>query len=206
MRSRFKQRDILRTCDFRARLPGSGRTSACGRAARLGSARHRRPLRQYPLRQFHHRCDDHRGVVRGAAHYRQLYRDRLGRPARRDSRRRAAQIPARRHQLPDDRRRRRPHHGAGPSYRLCAERVGPDQYRHPATGQVRDRLCRCRGDAFQALRRTRLHRRRQIDQRVAAAQRDSAKPGRTCAYSCSTSTTSMAAASATARWCSTRAT
>jgi uncharacterized protein len=32
------------------------------------------------------------------------------------------------------------------------------------------------------------------------------KPGRTCGYSCSTSTTSMAAASATARWCSTRAT
>ena len=64
-------------------------------------------------------------------------------------------------------------HRPGPSHGLCAERIGPDQCRHPAAGQVRHRLCRRRGNALQALRRARLHRRRQIDQRVAAAQRDS---------------------------------
>ena len=111
--------------------------------------------------------------MRGSAEPGYLYRECVGRPARRNFRRRAPQIPARRHQLSDDRRCGRPHHGPGPSHGLCAERVGPDQCRHPAAGPLGDRLCRRRGDALQALRRPRLHRRRQIDQRVAAAQRDS---------------------------------
>ena len=50
--------------------------------------------------------------------------------------------------------------------------IGPDQCRHPAAGQLRHRLCRRRGNALQAFRGARLDRRRQIDQRFAAAQRD----------------------------------
>ena len=85
---------------------------------------------------FHHRRHDHRGVLRGPAEFRHLYRHRLGRPARRNPRRRAAQIPARRHQLSDDRRCRRPDHQSGTAHRLRAERLRPDQCRHAAAGPL----------------------------------------------------------------------
>ncbi len=139
----------------------------------LRSAGHRRPLRQHPLRKFHHRRHDHRSVLRGSADLRQLHRQRLGRPARRNPRRaRAPQIPARRHQLSDHRRCRRPDQQSGAAHGLRAERIGPDQCRHPAAGSVRHRLCRCRGNALQAFRGARLDRRRQIERRVAAAERN----------------------------------
>ena len=96
----------------------------------------------------------------------------VGRPARRNPRRRSPQIPARRHQLSDHRRCRRPDHQPGAAHGLRAERIGPDQCRHPAAGPLRHRLCRRRGNALQALRGARLHRRRQIDRRLAAAQRN----------------------------------
>ena len=70
---------------------------------------------------------------------------------------------------------------------------------------VRHRLCRRRGNALQAFRGARLDRRRQIERRVAAAERNSKSRGRTCGFSCSTFTTNMAAVSATARWFSIRA-
>ena len=102
-----------------------------------------------------------------------LHRQRLGRPARRNPRRPGPpEIPARRHQLSDHRRCRRPDHQSGASHGLCAERIGSDQCRHPAAGSVRHRLCRCRGNALQAFRGARLDRRRQIERRVAAAERN----------------------------------
>ena len=51
-------------------------------------------------------------------------------------------------------------------------RLGPDQCRHAAAGPIRHRLCRRRGNALQAFRGAGLDRRRQIDRRVAAAQRN----------------------------------
>src|SRR5882672_9167917 len=47
---------------------------------------------------------------------------------------------------------------------------GSDRRRHPAAGSFRHCLCRCRGDAPQALRGARLDRRRQIERRIAAAE------------------------------------
>ena len=113
-------------------------------------------------------------ILREPADFRHLHRQRLGRPARRNPRRSGApEIPARRHQLSDHRRCRRPDHQSGAAHGLCAERIGSDQCRHPAAGSVRHRLCRYRGNALQALRGARLDRRRQIDRRVAAAERNS---------------------------------
>ena len=179
---------------------------AASQTGRLGGAGDRRPLRQHPLRQFHHRRHDHRSVLRGPAVLRHLHRQRRGRPARRNPRRSGSpQIPARRHQLSDHRRCRRTDHQSGASHGLCADRIGSDQCRHPAAGSLRHRLCRCRGNALQALRGARLHRRRQIQRRVAAAERNPQVAAAICASSCSTFTTNMAAASATARWCSIRA-
>ena len=84
-----------------------------------------------------------------------------GRSARRNPRRPGPpQIPARRHQLSDHRRCRRPDHQSGAAHGLCADRIGPDQCRHPAAGPFRHRLCRYRGNAEQAFRGARLHRRR----------------------------------------------
>ena len=68
------------------------------------------------------------------------------------------------------------------------------------------RLHQCRRDAEQAFRRARHHRRRQVERRRADPARRSSTRGRTCGCSCSTATTNMRAASATARWCSIRAT
>ena len=82
------------------------------------------------------------------------------------------QVPARRHQLSDYRRYRRPDHQSGASHGLRAQRLGSDRHRHSAAGPIRHGLCRCRGNALQALRRARLDRRRQIDRRVAAAERN----------------------------------
>ena len=83
------------------------------------------------------------------------------------------EIPARRHQLSDDRRYRRPDHQPGTAHGLCASRIGPDQCRHPAAGSVGHRLCRRRGNALQAFRGARLDRRRQIERRLVAVERDS---------------------------------
>ena len=83
-------------------------------------------------------------------------------------------------------------------------RIGSDRCRHPAAGPVRHRLCRCRGNAVQAFRGARHHRRRQIERRLAASATRSSSRGRTCGFSCSTFTTNTAAASATARWFSIR--
>ena len=60
----------------------------------------------------------------------------------------------------------------GTAHGLCALRRRPDQCRHAAAGPLGHRLCRRRGNAVQAFRRARLDRRRQIDRRVAAAQRN----------------------------------
>src|SRR3979490_371234 len=47
---------------------------------------------------------------------------------------------------------------------------GSDRCRHPAAGSLRHCLCRCRGDALQALRGAWLYRRRQIERRIAVAE------------------------------------
>ena len=197
----------LRTCDFGARLPRPGRTAGVRPGGAVSEAR------ATVGRFVSIRCATATTIIAmitevscenlpsSDEYIATASVDLLGEILRR----RTPQIPARRHQLSDHRRCRRPHHHRGPPHRLCAERIGPDQCRHPAAGPLRHRLCRCRGNALQALRGARLDRRRQIDRRFAAAQRDPQSRGRTCGYSCSTSTTSMAAASATARWCSIRA-
>ena len=125
--------DILWTRDFGTRIARPGRASGDKPDAGLGGSGHRRPLRQHPLRQLGHRRHDHRGVLREPLDLRPYIAiasvDLLG-----EIRGGEGQIPARRHQLSDHRRCRRPDHQPGAAHDLRADRIGPDQCRLPPAG------------------------------------------------------------------------